>query len=96
MTTYRFSGPSTSRAELCNQRMAIYAARILELDPGRIDWPTSAHYDRETRGFTYRCYYEFPDHQRCIYSERHGGGIHLSPTGQTVAVGAPRNPAVTR
>lgn len=86
----------TSRADLCNQRMAIYAARILELDPGRVDWPISPYYDRDTRDLVYCCYYEFPDHQRCIYGERHGGGIHLSPTGQTTAVGASGNLVVTR
>lgn len=85
-----------SRAELCNQRMAIYAAQIVALEPERVEWPTTAHYNRETRAFTRRCYYEFPDQQRCIYGARHGGGIHLSPTGLITVIGAPKTPAVTR
>jgi hypothetical protein len=81
---YREGKPS--RAVLCNQRMAQYAARIAELEPGRVQWPTGCRYDRMTRSLVYCCYYEFPDQQRCVYGERHGAGYHLSPTGQRVAV----------
>lgn len=77
-----------SRAALCNQRMAIYATRIVELDPGTTEWPTSAYYDHQEHDLRYCCYYEFPDGQRCIYSELHGAGFHLSPTGQRANVGS--------
>lgn len=83
---YRDSKPG--RAKLCNQRMARYAARVLELDPQRVQWPTSCYYDRVDRKLRYCCYFEFSDGQRCVYSELHGAGYHLSPTGQRVTVGS--------
>jgi len=76
-----------SRAALCNQRMAQYAARVAQLEPNRVEWPTSCLYDRATRELRYCCYYEFPDRQRCVYGARHGAGYHLSPTGQRVTTG---------
>lgn len=75
-----------SRANLCNQRIARYAARVAELDPGRVEWPTGPHYDGHN--LRYCCYFEFPDGRRCVYSARHGAGYHLSPTGDRAPTGA--------
>lgn len=76
-----------SRALLCNQRIAVYVTRVLELDPGIVDWPTSPYYNRQTREYTRRCYYEFPDGDRCVYSARHGAGFHLSPASVRAPIG---------
>jgi hypothetical protein len=76
-----------SRAALCNQRIAVYENRIVALDPGLVDWPTSSLYDRDSKSLRSCCYYEFPDGQRCVYSRRHGAGYHLSPNSERVTLG---------
>lgn len=73
-----------SRGDLCNQRIAVYEARIMELEPARVTLPTC--HDR-ARGGGYYCYHEFPDRSRCIFSERHGASYHLSPTGERAPIG---------
>ncbi len=82
-----------SRAELCNQRIAVYEARLVRIDPGaaRLRFPTSPN---PQRGGPWCCVYEFGDRSLCILGERHGGAVHISSASQQVPLGVDRTVGV--
>ena len=82
------AGDRATRVALCNQRIAVYEQRLLQLEPDRVELVTAFHWDR-AEGHWYCCYFEFPSGQRCVYGARHGAGYHLSPTGDRVTLGGP-------